>query len=41
MEEEEEGEKIEMSIKEMEEAEMNKQEELLKTEKFVLSSIDH
>ena len=41
MEEEEEGEKIKMSIKEMEEAEMNKQEELLKTEKFVLSSIDH
>ena len=40
MEEEEEGEKIKMSIKEMEEVEMNKQEELLKTEKFVLSSID-
>ena len=41
MEEVEEGDKMEMSIKEMEEAEMNKKEEVLKTKKFVLSSIDH
>ena len=41
MEEVEEGEKMEMRIKEMEEVEINNKVEVLKTKKSVLSSIDH
>ena len=41
MEEVEEGEKMEMRIKEMEEVEINNKVEVLKTKKSVLLSIKH